>query len=70
MSDRSVRSIKQLVSSVNNIDVRRVGTLHKSLTYSKNSDGPRIEHCGTPQVIGKKPEPVPLKHTYCFLFSK
>ena len=61
MSDRSVPSIKQLVSSANKIDVRRVDTLHKSLIYSKNSDGPRIEPCGTPQETGKKP--VPLKHT-------
>ena len=38
MSDRSVPSIKQLVSSANKIYVRRVDTLHKSLTYSKNSD--------------------------------
>ena len=72
MSARSVGlpSIKQLVSSANKIDVRRVDTLHKSLTYSKNSVGPRIEPCGTPHVIGKKPQSVPLKHTYCFLFSK
>ena len=70
MSARSVPSIKQLVSSANKIDVRRVDTLHKSLTYSKNSVGPRIEPCGTPHVIGKKHESVPLKHTYCFLFSK
>ena len=52
MSDRSVSSIKQLVSSANKIDVRRVDTLHKSLIYSKNSDGPRIEPCGTPQETG------------------
>ena len=70
MSDRSVPSIKQLVSSANKIYVRRVDTLHKSLTYGKNSDGPRIEPCGTPQALGKKPVSVPLKHTYCFLFSK
>ena len=65
MSDRSVPSIKQLVSSANKIYVRRVDTLHYilSLPYSKNSDGPRIEPCGTPQVIGKTPESVPLKHT-------
>ena len=55
MSDRSVPSTKQLVSSANKIDVRRVDTLHKSLIYSKNSDGPRIEPCGTPQETGKKP---------------
>ena len=54
MSDRSVPSIKQLVSSANKIDVRRVDTLHKSLTYSKNSDGSSIEPCGTPQETGKK----------------
>ena len=70
MSDRSVPSIKQLVSSANKIYVRRVDTLHKSLAYSKTSDGPRIDPCVTPQVICKKPESVPLKHTYCFLFSK
>ena len=70
MSDRSVPSIEQLVSSANKIYGRQVYTLHKSLTYSKNSDGPRIEPYGTPQVIGKTPESVPLKHTYCFLFSK
>ena len=64
MSARSVPSIKQLVSSANKIDVRRVDTLHKSLTYSKNSVGPRIEPCGTPHVIGKKHESVPLKHTH------
>ena len=63
MSDRSVASIKQLVSSANNIDVRRVDTLHKSLPYSKNSGDPRIEPCGTPRVICNKPESVSLKHT-------
>ena len=61
MSARSVPSIKQLVSSANKIDVSRVDTSPKSLTYRKNSDGPRIEPCGTPQVIGKMPESVPLK---------
>ena len=25
-------------------------TLHKSLTYIIKRDGPRIDHCGTPQV--------------------
>ena len=42
MSDTSISSIKQLVSSANKIDVRRVDTMHKSLTYSKNNDVPRI----------------------------
>ena len=70
MSERSVPSIKQLLSSANKIYVRRVDTLYKSLTYSKNNDGSIIEPCGTPQVIGKKTESVPLKHTYCFIFSK
>ena len=32
--------------------------MHKSLIYSKNSDGPRIEPCGTPQETGKKPESI------------
>ena len=62
-------SIKQLVSSANKIYVRRVDTLRKSLTHSKTSDGLIIEPCGIPQVIGKKPESVSLKHVYCFLFS-
>ena len=68
MSDTSISSIKQLVSSANKIDVRRVDTMHKSLTYSKNNDAPRIEPCDTPHVICKKPESVPLKG-HCIYFG-
>ena len=42
--------------------------MHKSLTYSKNNDVPRIEPCDTPHVICKKPESVPLKG-HCIYFG-
>ena len=40
-----------LVSSANRIGNRMSDTLQISLTYNKNKRGPKIEPCGTPQVI-------------------
>ena len=36
-------------------------TWFKSLIYNKNSNGPRIEPCGTPQEINFRDERQPLK---------
>jgi len=44
--------IKILVSSVNNIGrALCLMALGKSLMYTRNSKGPKIEPCGTPHVI-------------------
>ena len=39
----------------------------KSLIYSKNSNGPRIDPCGTPELLVNKVEVFSLIYTYCFL---
>ena len=51
MSARSVPSIKQFVSSANKIDVRRVDTLHKSLTYSRNGSVPMFPGTYVPRYL-------------------
>lgn len=45
-----------LVSSANKILDSLSETLGRSLIYIKNSKGPRIEPCGTPQTMGRKGE--------------
>ena len=41
----------------------------KSLIYSKNSNGPTIDPCGTPKLLVNKEEVFSLIYTYCFLFK-
>ena len=41
----------------------------KSLIYSKNNNGPRIDPCGTPKLLINKVEVFSLIYTYCFLFK-
>ena len=45
-----------LVSSANNTEKQNSETLAKSLIYNKNSMGPNIEPCGTPQLIFSRDE--------------
>ena len=40
-----------LESSANNTEKQNSETFVKSMIYSKNSIGPNIEPCGTPQLI-------------------
>ena len=42
----------------------------KSFMYIRNSIGPRIEPCGTPQSIKRGSEEMPLISTYCDLSVK
>ena len=44
-------SKKKLISSVNIIGTSTFEELGRSFTYNKNSNGPSIEACGTPQLI-------------------
>ena len=41
--------------------------LHRSLIYSKNSGGSKIDPWGTPHVIFKKDGVCPSTSIYCFL---
>ena len=44
--------------------------LHRSLIYSKNSRGPKIDPWGTPHVIFKKDVFCPSTSIYCFLSER
>ena len=44
-------SKKKLVSSANIIRTSTFEELERSFTYNKNSNGPSIEPCGTPDLI-------------------
>ena len=50
-SSRSLPEQKRLVSPANRIVDKLLVELLRSLMYVKNSNGPRIDPCGTPQVI-------------------
>ena len=41
----------KFVSSANMTGFKIEEALWRSLTYMRNSNGPRIEHCGMPQII-------------------
>ena len=41
----------------------------KSLIYNKNSNGARIERCGTSKLLVNGGEVFSLIDTYCFLFK-
>jgi len=53
-----------LVSSANNLICSSGTALLISLTYSKNSNGPSADPCGTPQVTAVSSELTPLTETY------
>ena len=44
--------VNRLVSSAKSINLNVLLTLGRSLIYIKNNNGPRIDPCGTPVVIG------------------
>jgi len=44
--------------------------LTMSLIYKRNSNGPKIELCGTPQVIYENDDDTPFMLTYCCLSCK
>ena len=49
---KSLPLMKILVSSANIIKVSSLVTVLRSLIYSKNRSGPKIEPCGTPHIMG------------------
>ena len=57
-------------SSANNIVVKFRNMGPRSLMYSYNSRGPRIDPWGTPQVMVVLEEDSPPNVQYCFLLSK
>ena len=42
---------KRFVSSANRMNLRIAEEKHKSFIYTRNSNGPNIDPCGTPQLI-------------------
>ena len=42
---------KRFVSSANIMGFKMLEALHKSLTYKRNNSGPKIDPCGTPQLM-------------------
>ena len=67
---RFLLEIKRLLSSANRWNVSKLQVLGKSFTYNKKKRGPRIDHCGTPQVTVKESELWPLTFTNCSLWDK
>ena len=59
-----------LVSSANNTEKQNFETLAKSLIYNKNSMGPNIEPCGTPQLFFSRDGLWLLYVTYWILLDK
>ena len=54
-----------MVSSANRMNFNILEEKHKSFTYIKNNNGPKMDPCGTPHVIRTGWDKVPLKETYC-----
>ena len=40
----------------------------KPLTYNINSNGPSMDPCGSPYIIGMVTSEISLYHAYCFIF--
>ena len=62
--------INRFVSSANMMVWRSGDAKLRSLMYKRNSNGPRIEPCGTPQVIRSQFDSLRPIITYCRLFVK
>ena len=69
-SSKSLPGQKRLVSSANKIVDKLLVELLRSLMYIKNSNGPRIDPCGTPQVIIFSVDLMLLYLTICFLLER
>ena len=60
----------RLVSSAKCLVVEKLMDLCRSLMYTRNNKGPRIEPCGTPCSITFRSESELLIDTYCFLLER
>ena len=58
------------VSSANNMIKLDLHAVCISFTYNKNNRGPKIDPCGTPQLILPISDLTPLYTTYCCLSDK
>ena len=63
-------SRKTLVSSANNTENNLSEASDRSFTYKMNSNGPRTEPCGIPQVAIPVLDFELFMYTYCFLLLK
>ena len=57
-------------SSANSTENILSDTVARSFIYTKDNNGPRMDPCGTPQVIVRWDEDSPSNSTNCFLLSR
>ena len=70
----SVEALSKLqlsvISSVKRVNLKKLEHFGKSLINIENKNGPRMEPCGTPQLIVCISDDLPFSKTHCLLYVK